>query len=462
MTVERAMRRAIAVSLAGALWAAGPAHAQQGAQQHDDLRRVISDLEQRIGQLESARGALPASPSQGEPGQRREPAGWENGFFLRSGDGSTSLRIRGQVQVDGRYMADDPDDARSADSFALRRVRPSFEGTLYEGLDFRILPELANSRLEILDAYVNARASSALQLRVGKAKSPFGIERLQSSTALRFNERALSDNLVPNRDIGVMVHGELLEQQIAYSFGAFNGVDDGASGEGDSRDAKDLLGRIFVQPFRASGIAPLAGLGLGIAASSGKQSGSAALPGFRSSGSRDTFFRYIDDGAGALADTRADGRRTRISPQASWYWGPLGVQGEYVRSSQELSRGADSAQLAHRAWQVQLAWVLTGEAASYRGISPKRPFSPGKGGLGAIEWVARFSRLNVDNDAFPLFADPAASARRAAAWAVGLNWYWNPNVNWMISYEQTTFENGGGAADLERERAVLTRLQLQF
>ena len=51
--------------------------------------------------------------------------------------------------------------------------------------------------------------------------------------------------------------------------------------------------------------------------------------------------------------------------------------------------------------------MLTGEDASYRGVvKPSEPFSPGKGGWGAWELVGRYGELEIDDDAFPLFADP--------------------------------------------------------
>ena len=77
--------------------------------------------------------------------------------------------------------------------------------------------------------------------------------------------------------------------------------------------------------------------------------------------------------------------------------------------------------------------------------------------------------LNVDPAAFPMFSDPLTSARSAEAWSVGLNWYWNRNVLWKVSFSHTMFEGGGGAgitapATVTRksENVLFTRLQLAF
>jgi len=429
---------------AAALLLAGPVRAGEV----DDLRQLVRDLERRIGDIEQSRGGAAAAPA-------KPAAGWENGFFVRSGDGANTLKLRGLVHADGRIVGDDSDDA-STDTFLLRRVRPILEGTVLGSVDFRLMPELAGSQLDLLDAWADVRFSPALQLRFGKGKTPFGIERLQSASAIRFVERALPDNLVPNRDLGLMLHGELMEKQVSYEIGFFNGVGDGRSGEQDTgRDAKDAVGRLFVYPLRQVVSGPLQDLGLGIAASVGRQDGVDGLPMFRSAG-RATFFRY-------RGDVLASGQRVRWSPQASWYVGPFGLLAEYVVSDQEIERpGQRDEALTNRAWQVAASWLLTGDNATYKGVNPSADWVPGRGGSGALELDARISQLDVDDDAFPVFADRAVSSDRATAWAVGLNWYWNAQVKLVLTYEQTSFDDGDNTRDRETERALLTRLQLAF
>jgi phosphate-selective porin len=67
-----------------------------------------------------------------------------------------------------------------------------------------------------------------------------------------------------------------------------------------------------------------------------------------------------------------------------------------------------------------------------------------------------------DDDAFPLFANPQVSARKAEAWAVGLNWYFNRNVKLVLNYEQTNFDGGSPTGDRKTEKALLNRFQIAF
>jgi len=131
---------------------------------------------------------------------------------------------------------------------------------------------------------------------------------------------------------------------------------------------------------------------------------------------------------------------------------------------------ATSAHLQNTAGEISVGWVLTGEAAAYAGgVVPRHPFNPANGAWGAWQLVSRYAELNIDSDAFPLYADPAISARSASAWSVGLNWYLNRNVRMSTSFSHTVFDGGGGAgtsapATVIRnpENVLFTRIQLAF
>ncbi len=120
------------------------------------------------------------------------------------------------------------------------------------------------------------------------------------------------------------------------------------------------------------------------------------------------------------------------------------------------------------AWQLAISWVLTGERASYKGVSPASNFDPAAGTWGAFEVAARYTELTVDDEAFDLgYADPLRSARQARAWAAGLNWYLNKNLKAQLNFEQTAFEGGartvsGDEADRETENLVVSRVQIAF
>lgn len=380
----------------------------------------------------------------------------DKGGAFRSGDGAYELRIRGLLQGDGRFFTSG-EPAGSNDTFLLRTARPIIEGTLGRWVGYRFTPEFAGDSTSIVDAYADLKFSPAASVRVGKFTSPVGLERLQSSSALADIERALTSELLPNRDIGVQLQGDLAGGAVSYALGVFNGTVDGRDAPTTNADNEfEYAGRVFFEPLKDSD-SFWSGLGFGIGASVGEVQGSGnnALARYRTPGQLQ-FFGY----RGAV---EADGRRSRWSPQGYFYRDGFGLLAEYASSSQQVRAGGSSADLEHTSWQGTASWVLTGEDASYRGVTPARPFAPGNGGWGAWELVARYSQLEIDDAAFPLFADPAVSARRAEAWVAGVNWYLNSNLKLVLNYLHTGFEGGAaGGADREDEKAVFTRLQVSF
>jgi phosphate-selective porin OprO/OprP len=412
----------------------------------------------------------------------------DQGFSLASANGNFGLRFGAVLQVDSRTFIDDGGTVGN-DGFLLRRARPIMAGTVFRDFDLLFVPDFGTGNNggnggttptpQIFDAYLNYRYSPELQLEAGKFKSPIGLEQLQADRDILFNERALPTDLVPNRDVGFMLHGDLFGGAISYAAGVFNGVGDARnSSNSDFEDQKAFEGRLFFLPFKKSSAPALQGIGFGVGGGFEKIQGTntaalpattgGTLPGFATVGQQQ-FFAYNP----ANAVVVATGQHWRLSPQAYYYYGPFGLLGEYVISDQQVSRRAltnpATAYLRNTAWEVTGSWLLTGEDATYGPVIPLRNFNPREGAWGAWQLVARYSQLNVDNNTFPLFANPVTSAIAAHEWSVGLNWYLNRNVRFDLSYSQTRFDGGGGSgasppASVTRqdEKVIFTRVQLAF
>ena len=415
------------------------------------------------------------------------------GFSLGSADGASTIRFRANLAFDGRYFIDNSTPV-TADTWVFRNVRPTIEGTLNSIYDYRFTPAFEGGRTTILEAFVAARFKPWLVFQVGKFKGPVGLERLQSDGDTRFIERGFPTNLVPNRELGVQLGGDLLGGNLSYAIGYFDGTLDGrnvdnnngnASPDVDTDGRRDWEGRLFATPFGGTSVAALRGLGIGIGATYVNSSylpptklvpgpTNTLLSNYGTAGQQ-TFFSFRSDNATTPAvneATYADGRRFRYSPQAYYYYGHLGVMAEYARVQQDVSRQATATLLRSgrvdlSAWQITGALLLTGEAETYRGtLVPARDFQPGKSGWGAWELVARYNHLTVGASAFEdganSFANPASAARAASAYGVGVNWYLNRNFKWMLDYEHTRFDGGAAKGDRPDEELLVTRFYLQF
>ena len=468
-----ALLGALACSLSTPVWAQGQQPTLEQLQQRLEAleRRIggaaaeagdadsnepgLADLDQRLRILER-RLELQQEEQAAKAKEAPVVAVGEKGASFKSASGDYEVKIRGLLQGDGRFFLDGAPSGTN-DTFGLRTARPIIEGSL--GLvGFRFTPEFAGDSTSIVDAYADLRFDPAYTLRIGKFTSPVGLERLQSSSALSDVERALPSELAPNRDIGVQLQGEVADGRFGYAIGVFNGTVDGRDAVTSNPDDEfEYAGRVFFEPFK-SGAGALSGLGFGLGASIGDKRGSGSnfLPRYRTPGQAQ-FFGY-------LSTVVADGENSRVSPQGYFYRNGFGLLAEYIVSRQAVTVAGISDEIENKAWQATASYVLTGEDAGYRGVvKPSSPFNPVEGGWGAFEVVGRYGVLEVDDDAFPLFADPSLSASKATAWTLGLNWYLSSNLKLVVNYLDTSFEGGAAAgADREDEKAIFSRLQVAF
>jgi phosphate-selective porin OprO/OprP len=438
--------------------AALPLRAQTATNSEDAqieiLKRQIQELGQKVQTLEQERQSDQKTAMATAKSAPQISIG-SSGFKAVSADTNFVMNIRGYLQLDSRTFAQNAQPG--TDGFILRRVHPIISGTVFHDFDYQFMAEFGGSSPSIYDAYVNYHPLPELQLEAGRFKMPVGLEWLQSAANLSFNERSLANDLVPLRDLGAELHGDLLDGRANYAVGIFNSDVDGANAaNSDLNNNMEFAGRIFLQPMKNSGVAPLEGLGFGVSGTFGDEYGSSALTSGYVTEGQQKFFAYTNGVA-------ANGAHWRISPQGYYYWGPFSLLGEYVISDQQVSKGATSAELRNTAWEVSAGWVLTGEDASYNGVTPKHSFSLHDGGWGAWQIVARIEGFDVDDAAFPIYANPNTSASAGHAWAVGLNWWLNKNVRLMTSFSRTTFDGGStGPITVKPEEVVFTRLQLSF
>jgi phosphate-selective porin OprO and OprP len=478
VNIRRAAARASIAALlpfaTGALAQSPPAAGSDA-----DLRQEIEDQKQRLAilerkleiQEEAARTAAASAPKITASASR---------FQFGSTDGANFVRLRGTLHADARTYSGDS-VPETADTFILRRVRPTVEGTFGGIYDFKFMPDFAGGRSVIVDAYIAARFNPAAVLTVGKFKPPVGLERLQSSADIRFIERALPTSLVPNRDLGLQLSGDFGAGVVSYAVGYFNGVNDGQSSDNltapdvEADTAGDYAARLFFQPFVNSDNFSLRGLGFGIGGTWIDVDGSAAntaLAAYRSAGQQSVFSYRANTATGVTPNnaTFANGQRLRLAPQLWYYRGSFGFLGEYTQVEQDVSRTVGGVTLSDTlttsAWQAQFSWFVTGEEETFRGLTPGSTFQPGKTGFGALELVARAHQLDIDDDAFAggasSFANPLTAVSKTTAYGVGVNWYpWN-TVKLSVNYELSSFEGGAATGDRADEKALLTRFAVNF
>jgi phosphate-selective porin OprO and OprP len=228
-------------------------------EQHEALRRQLASVQAELAQA---------------PGPTVVPAGLGHdgrGFYLRSEDDRYELRVGGYVQAgyEGAWRRLTPatsdaatyDERRNLSALALRRARLLVGGhVLLPGLTYAVDLELARPDLEqrfvwgaanqtwpLKEYYLDLEVRPWLAIRAGQFLVPSGRERAITADKLELVERSLVDAAFSlDRDLGLMLHGALLRERLAYQAAVLNGQGPNvAHGSGNFLWA----GRVLAMPF---------------------------------------------------------------------------------------------------------------------------------------------------------------------------------------------------------------------
>jgi phosphate-selective porin OprO/OprP len=438
-----------------------------------ELEQELSSLSQRLNSLERV-----LVGTEERPGLAGLIGGWtrHNGFFLMSSGGDFFLRLPVLLQSDYRSFPggqDGSDPGVRPNTFILQRVRPMVHFRLWRYFRGFMTPDIGNGfssspnvqgRVQTPDAFGEWDYFSGFRVRMGKFKSPIGLEMLQAPQNLSFMERSLVRNLLPNRDLGAMVWGIFDHGRLEYQLGVFNGVPNANfySESAATSSGKTMEARVFSRPFLDSSIEALRGFGIGTGMSWGSVRNNNGQDPMQTETFSYTFFQYNSNITG-------DGDRTRISPQAAWYYKRAGLLAQYVRSTQHLAvlSGTGTGQdrrTTHEAWSGQASFFLTDDTATFGRVEPRQPVNPSKGHWGAWELAVRYAQLNIDPDTYTFgLADPAFNVLRAKSTTVGLNWYLNSNIRLTGNFVHTDFTGATSAyRAANHEDGLMFRAQLVF
>lgn len=446
------MRRMTGIVLVGMLVLLGvwpPGVSAQGTREKPVVEQILDVLLERAEINEEQHKALK------EQAKKEQAAGFQAGVekgrpFLRSADGNYEFFLVGRLHADFHATEGNARTLTGVDlndRFLARRARLGVEGKFFKSVRFHVEADFPETPT-LKDGYLDLEFLPELKLRAGQFKEPFSLEELTSSRFIDFVERSLVNELVPARDIGVMLHGSLFKGILDYSLGGFNGA---GEDNADNNDEKDLAARILLAPFKPSKNTWLKGFQLAGNVTYGDQDAANSPQGRTNArtGNRFTFF--------ASQPTR--GTRVRWGGDLAWLIGPASLKAEYVQVDSDRDGlgpgGKDLDKIRSRGWYISVTYLVTGEEKTLTAPTPKRNFKPfgEKAGLGAIELGVRWARLDFDSDDPLDFADGKTdkitgggktAENGADALTVGINWYLNKNVRLMFNWTNYWYDNDLG------------------
>ena len=253
-------------------------------------------------------------------------------FHLQSADTNFTLQLQGMGQLDSHYYASPNPGAK--DTFTMRRLRAVASGTVYKDYDYYMQTDFGsgfcatttNDNL-LLDAYVNIHyCAGGSKSKAGKMRDPVGLEIQPADENLYLVERGYPSELVPNRDVGFMVHGDLFNGALLLRHGAFNGVPTATAATSKRATTARMWRRGFLRcrsPTRR--VAGLKNFGLGLGASYGFEVGATTCQFFHH-GPAEILQLCQRRGHRRFAERHGSGRSSPAGTRkASIIWGPAGL-----------------------------------------------------------------------------------------------------------------------------------------
>jgi phosphate-selective porin OprO/OprP len=333
-----------------------------------------------------------------------------------------SVQWGGLLQVQGE--AGDPGDSRfdGGDRVYLRRARLNAGAAFPEHFTARLELELAGSlsktsalRAQVTDGYIEWNRYSALTVRAGQFKTPFGYEQLYPDARLPTIERSLgNDRLTAGRQLGLGVLGAV--GPLSYSAGFFNGT--GTNNNFNDNGNYLYAGRVC------------ANLPGGISTGSGEVAGSVGVDGMSSkdlSVALASDFSLDSTPATSAADSIFSGRRYAVGLDGQVRVGPFELWAEYMRETFEPKDRIPASRFRSEGWYAQGTWFAV----------PKR-----------IQVVVKYDTFDPDR---------LLRSSDTRTWTAGLNYFVRgDNVKLQVDYLRTRLPSG----DIQNK--ALGRVQALF
>ena len=270
---------------------------------------------------------------------------------------------------------------------------------------------------------------------IGKQKEPISMERLMSLGHGPLGERAaVSDALLPSRNVGIVMAGTLLNDRVTLAGGAFNNWLDKDQPNSFSDNATQYVGRATWIPALSGNESTLLHLGVGV----------------RYTDSKEGFVTQSGPEVNSAPDYVATGvfnpdQSMTYQGEASLRSGPFWLHGEYVRTELDDPSLGDP---IIDGYHITASWILTGEVRPYnKRVGIFRPIPVARtvdqNGWGAWEISTRFSTLDMSEAPDPMGRD----AGDMDVWSLGVNWWLTPYVNFNVNYRYISLDRFGVDGD---------------
>ena len=178
---------------------------------------------------------------------------------------NSSFNMKGYIQPYYKWEEHDSGE----DTGELKRARLKIYGKWKEDFAGFIQLELAAGSDILRDAVVKYQHFSWARIAAGQMIVPYSyIDNYPTAKVPTIEFPLIATNLASVRDIGVMIDGNVLADQLYYAVGIFNGAGQNTS---DDNENKDIVGRVIYSPFKNNENDLLSGFSVGGNIQTGRQ-----------------------------------------------------------------------------------------------------------------------------------------------------------------------------------------------
>lgn len=427
---------------------------------------------------------------------------------LASSDGRFTANIRAIVMLDtAKYFQKSNLPAAVTnrdlnDGTNFRRARFGIDGKLFKDFDYALIYEFGGSGAEdaghIQEAWAQYTGWKPWRIKLGAFEPNIGLAAAVSTSQMPLLERPAPAEVARNvaagdsrsalqlTGNGVWGAGDAGIAARWFASGAITGNtvstvnSTGGFATQPFGEQTGIIGRLAIAPFDTTNWQAH----LGVNAQKVTQpndAGAAASPRYPLQ-LRDRPELRVD--GARLIDTGAIDARgaTVFGAEAAASTQNFLIESEYFKYKiDRRNTGATTPSNPHfSGWYVMGTWVITGESRPYNAAearfdAPKMNynFNPAAGTYGAFEIAARYSDLDLNyHDCGAGKATPASPAACFDAVrggeqkisSIGLNWYLNPDIRFMLDYQHVDVNrfNAAGAQVGQTYNALALRSQLTF
>lgn len=348
---------------------------------------------------------------------------------------NVSITVKGKLHYDAAVIDDGLDKQQDSQ---IRRAKVSATAKLGKDVRAKLEYELKDGTMKVEDAYIEYKGFDQTSIKAGNISAIAGLEGSSSSSHLPFMERSPTDELLPDRGVGVQIKTYNDNWTIS------------ASVTGDKikslDEFKEKVSTKEVITARATAVLF-------------KEKDNLLHIG-------GTLSRTDPRGQSVAFSTRAGSRLSNIVArtgtlnnidnqfteglEVAWSQGGLLLQGEYLRT--QLNH-KDHTQNNIDGWYASAAYALSGAPHKYntkKGVF----FSPEANKHATnIELVARISELNL--------GAATDSKRTVKSKTIGANYYVDDTTRVMLNYDWTDVESEK-QPETNTTKALQARIQKTF